>query len=422
MKQWPAGITGIFFLLAGTAALALNTSGNVKVSGTYSFAEKDLDYGIVLEFSSTIGLSDHYFGNIELFLKYQDENNIRPFRAKEISLQGVQAPWEETDFRIGLLEMTWGASDIMSPVDVLNPRPFSLSLSEDALQDKIPVPALDLEWYLSSTWSLEFFYQPQFVANFIPKFVEERLLLPLLLPFGADPEKTDIIVTKEEPLVSFSSPIWALRARGTVSSSLDVALSYTQGYFLSSYPRETDVVFLPDGSWKVDVLSGYPKRSILGLEFQGTLAGIEGLTFRGDVAWIVPEKWVNLVTLPQGESIPVLILDAPYWKASLGVDYSFNDTYVSLAYLLGNLWEEGETVSPYTYLHADWKSRNGTWNPFLNFVASLEDGSTVWILGTEYKPRDNWNVSLAFTTSGGAPGSKLGDVSEGVLLEVKYSF
>uniref|UniRef100_A0A7V3YI56 Uncharacterized protein n=1 Tax=Candidatus Caldatribacterium californiense TaxID=1454726 RepID=A0A7V3YI56_9BACT len=421
MKRFLAGVVILLFGCVLRPAWALETQGSITAFSSYSFQDGDLDYGVKVNLSSTIPLDSRYFGNVELLLKYQDENNIRPLRVREVSFQGVQAPWEEVDFRVGLLEITWGASDVMSPVDVLNPRPFSRDLSASVLEEKIPVPALDLEWYLNATWSLEFFYQPRFVANFVPEFVEKQILLPSLLPFGIDPQRTNIVITKDEPPVSFSSPIWALRARGSVGS-FDIALSYVQGYFLSSYPQETTITLLPEGLWDVQVHSGYPKRSILGLEFQGTLAGIEGLTLRGDVAFVVPEKWVHAVTLPQGGEMHIPVFDAPYWKASLGVDYSWNNTYVNLAYLLGNLWEEGERVSPYGYFHVDWQSENGKWKPFLNCVTSLEDRSTVWMLGTEYKPKDNWNVTLTYSVSSGTQGSKLGSVGEGIALEVKYSF
>ncbi|MBC7218015.1 MAG: hypothetical protein H5U36_07750, partial [Candidatus Caldatribacterium sp.] len=375
MKPWLSfGIVVVFLLSLGLQAVALETQGSVTTWGRYGFRENDLDYGVTVDLSSTVSLSDTYFGNVELLLKYQDENNIRPLRVKEISLQGVQAPWETTDFRIGLLEVTWGASDIMSPVDILNPRPFSQGLSRSAIEEKIPVPALDLEWYPSGTSSLEFFYQPRFVANFVPEFVEKQLLLPSLVPFGVVPEKANIVLAKEEPSVGFASPIWALRARSSLGS-FDIALSYINGYFLSSYPKETTISLLPEGSWDVRVRSGYPKRSVLGLEFQGTLAGIEGLTLRGDLAWVVPEQWVHTVVLPDGERISLPVFDAPYWKASLGVDYSWDNTYISVAYLLGNPWEEGESVSPYGYVHVDWQSDDGKWKPFVNWVTSLQDGS-----------------------------------------------
>ncbi len=98
----------------------------------------------------------------------------------------------------------------MSPVDVINPTPFSLSFSEDALKNKIPVPALDLEWYHSWDWPLEFFYQPDFVPNFVPEGLEKQILA--LAGFTHFPQNLSLSLTKEEPLVNFSHPIWGVRA------------------------------------------------------------------------------------------------------------------------------------------------------------------------------------------------------------------
>ncbi|MGQ9621836.1 MAG: DUF1302 family protein [Candidatus Caldatribacteriaceae bacterium] len=416
-------VVSCLFLAANQIACALETQGYVKASGFYSFTEGDLDWRVMVDASATQDLGKGYFFNAELLLKYQDENNIRPFQVQELGLQGVQVPWGETDFKVGLLTLTWGASDVMSPVDVVNPRPFSRGVGEDALKDKIPVPALDVEWYFSSSWSLELLYQPRFVANFVPDFVEGQMLLPSLVPFGVDLTKTGIELTKEEPAVGFLSPIWALRARGNIGST-DVALSFYQGYFLSAFPRKTVIAFLPDGTSEISATLGYPRRSVLGLEFQGTLSGVEGMTFRGDVAVIFPESWVNVVTVqdPSSSSVTTIpIFDAPYLKASLGVDYTHENHYVNLAYLLGNPWEEGDSVSSYLYAHYDWKSDDEKWNPFVNSFLSLEDGSMVNIVGTQYKPGDNWSVSFALSFSSGAPESRL-NVGDGVSLEVKYSF
>jgi opacity protein-like surface antigen len=44
------------------------------------------------------------------------------------------------------------------------------------------------------------------------------------------------------------------------------------------------------------------------------------------------------------------------------------------------------------------------------------------ILGVEYKPKENWTTSLSYSVSSGAPQSRLGGLSDGIFLEVKYSF
>lgn len=421
MKKLPVVVLVGVSVLFGSFVGALEVQGNVAFWGRYSLLREDFDYGMTVDVSSTVSLSDKYFGSMDFLLRYQDEENVRPFRIREVSLQGIQVPWETTDFRVGLLEMAWGASDVMSPIDVLNPRPFSRDLSDAMLGEKIPVPAFDFEWYLSDAWSLEIFCQPYFVAHFIPEPVEKQLLVSSLLPFGVAPERTNVVLVKKEPPVSFAHPIWAVRARGSLGS-FDIALSYVESYFLSAYPKETVISSLPEGVWNVQIHSGYPKRSILGFEFQGTLAGVEGLTLRGDVAWIVPERWVNTVTLPEGGRITIPIFEAPYWKASLGMDYSWDNVYLSVAYLLGSFWEEGENVSSYGYVHVDWQSENGRWKPFANWVTSIEDGSMVWVVGTEYKLEDSWNLTFRYTFSRGSSESRLGGVGEEVYLEVKHSF
>ncbi|HXL02921.1 MAG TPA: hypothetical protein PK016_07400, partial [Candidatus Atribacteria bacterium] len=345
----------------------------------------------------------------------------------ELFLQGIEAPWEEVDFRVGLLKMSWGASDIMSPVDVINPTPFSLSFSENALENKIPVPALDLEWYHSQDWSWEFFYQPDFVPNFIPEGIEGQLLAyELASLLSVNPQKLVLNLTEEEPLVDFSHPIWGIRARGIVSN-VDVAVSYLQSYYLSPYPRETNVLMGLDGNSIVDVTLGYPKRSMLGLEFQGEFPLLEGSTFRGDIAIFMPERWVNHIniTQPSGEvvSYPQEIFQNPYWKGSLGIDYTTdNNTLLNLVWMWGNPYEEGKDVSPYLFLTAERPSEDNKWTTLLTSGVSLQDGSMVNVIGLTYKPKDNWNIALSYSFSSGAPGSKLGEVGDGVFLNVKYSF
>ncbi|MCX7668031.1 MAG: hypothetical protein N2Z84_03765, partial [Atribacterota bacterium] len=281
----------ILTLLFAPFVLALEWSGEVIGKASYQFETADLDYGLTLNAMTTLDINNGYYLHADVSLKYQDENNMRPFRLNELYLQGSGVPWESVDFKLGLLELTWGASDVLSPVDVLNPRPFSLSVDTESFQNKIPVPALDAEWYFSNTWSLEFFYQPCFVSNFIPSFVKETMFLsPLAASMKLDFEEAAVRIEEDTPSVSFFSPIWAVRARGPVGN-FDLALSFQNGYYLSPFPYETSITLGEDGVREVEILAGYPRRSILGLEFQGTIEGLEGVTMRGDLALVFPERW-----------------------------------------------------------------------------------------------------------------------------------
>jgi len=406
---------------------ASEITGEAKVEVSYDLGKGESSWGGNLNLKYGTSLSANYYLTADLLLSYQSESYFQPLMINELFLQGIEAPWEEVDFRVGLLKMSWGASDIMSPVDVINPTPFSLSFSENALENKIPVPALDLEWYHSQDWSWEFFYQPDFVPNFIPEGIEGQLLAyELASLLSVNPQKLVLNLTEEEPLVDFSHPIWGIRARGIVSN-VDVAVSYLQSYYLSPYPRETNVLMGLDGNSIVDVTLGYPKRSMLGLEFQGEFPLLEGSTFRGDIAIFMPERWVNHIniTQPSGEvvSYPQEIFQNPYWKGSLGIDYTTdNNTLLNLVWMWGNPYEEGKDVSPYLFLTAERPSEDNKWTTLLTSGVSLQDGSMVNVIGLTYKPKDNWNIALSYSFSSGAPGSKLGEVGDGVFLNVKYSF
>ena len=415
------GFLIVFVLGLPGLVLGMEWSGTVTGKASYQFEPSDFDYGVTVNALSTLDMGEGYYLHLDLSLKYQDENNLRPFRLNELYLQGSNAPWDRVDFKAGLLELTWGASDVLSPVDVLNPRPFSLSMDSESFKEKIPVPAVDVEWYFSDAWSLELFYQPYFVSNFVPSFVKEQMILGSLSAAIPLPESTMVHIEELAPSVGFFSPIWAVRTRGSVGN-FDLALSFQNGDYLSSFPYRTEVTIGEDGSAGVKVHSGYPRRSILGLEFQGFIEGLEGVTVRGDLAWIFPEQWTQELFLNGSLVSTIPVLEESYWKASLGIDYTHENFYVNLNYLLGNPFEEGRDVSPYLYLVTNWESSDGKWKPFWNSILSLSDGSMVNILGVEYKPKENWTTSLSYSFSSGAPQSRLGDLSDGIFLEVKYSF
>ncbi|MGC8778497.1 MAG: DUF1302 family protein, partial [Candidatus Caldatribacteriaceae bacterium] len=233
------GFLIVFVLGLPGLVLGMEWSGTVTGKASYQFEPSDFDYGVTVNALSTLDMGEGYYLHLDLSLKYQDENNLRPFRLNELYLQGSNAPWDRVDFKAGLLELTWGASDVLSPVDVLNPRPFSLSMDSESFKEKIPVPAVDVEWYFSDAWSLELFYQPYFVSNFVPSFVKEQMILGSLSAAIPLPESTVVHIEELAPSVGFFSPIWAVRTRGSVGN-FDLALSFQNGYYLSSFPYRTE--------------------------------------------------------------------------------------------------------------------------------------------------------------------------------------
>jgi len=209
MNATKSFLTVVLVLVLSSIALAADIYGEARGYTSYSFADGDLDYGTSLRLKYNPSLSDKYYLFADLTLKYQDENNFSPVRLNELYVQGIGAISEDIDFKIGYLHLTWGASDAFSPVDNVNPRPFNQSISGDVFDDKIPILGLDVEWYMNPTWSLEFVYQPEFRSNFTPDYVE-KLLLGYQLAAAAkiNPSPMDIQISKIEPDVSFTNPIW----------------------------------------------------------------------------------------------------------------------------------------------------------------------------------------------------------------------
>ena len=417
----------ILMFLITLSASAADINGEIKTFGSYTFGTENFRYGTSLQLTYNPSLSSEYYLMIDTTLKYQSDNNYFPIQINEFYLQGIATPSEDIDFKVGYLHLTWGASDAFSPVDNVNPRPFSQSISGDALDEKFPVLALNAEWYMNPTWSLEFVYEPEFRSNFTPDYVEKLFVgNQLAATAKIDPSQMDIQISKLEPEVSFSNPIWGLRARGKVGN-VDTAFSFLKGYYLSAFPYQTDITLNADGSSSIIAKMGYPERSVLGAEFQGEIPGIAGVTFRADFALFIPEQWTNQITThnPDGTTsfTPVDVFDEMYWKASVGADYTAEDnTYYNLIYLLGTPYEEGKDVSSYLFLRLEKPSPDNKWKPFLNSILSLEDGSMINIIGTDYKPKDNWSITFSYSVSSGPATSMFSMAGDTISLSVKYVF
>ncbi|MEI6157501.1 MAG: DUF1302 family protein, partial [Atribacterota bacterium] len=291
----------VFFLCTVSTGYAAVITGEAQIFSTYSLNTGNLDYGTSLRLKWNPSLSNQYYFKADVLLKYKDENNYSPIRWNEFYIQGVGTPADNIDFKLGYFQLTWGASDMFSPVDNVNPRPFAASLSKDSSDDKIPILGLDLEWYVNNDWSIEIVYQPAFESDFIPAYVEKQLLGYQIAPAtGLNPSTMTINYQAQITVVSFTDPIWAVRARGKVGN-VDTAVSFYKGYFLSPFPYQTEVTVNQDGSSTANVDVGYPGKKVLGLEFQGEIPGVDGVTFRGDVALIIPEHWANRISTHQGD-------------------------------------------------------------------------------------------------------------------------
>jgi len=326
-------------LLFSASAYAGDFSGNLTYSGQYSFAEQNLSNTLNLDLNYVHNFTDEVFAEGDLIIKYSDRNVSNPFMIipKELYI-GTYDLIPNLDLRAGRLIISWGSSDMLSPLDNFNPLPPGMSFT--SMTQKNGVLAVDATYYFNDITYLQAIVLPSFVPSYMPEKYEEQIYLSMFAPqFQAQGiEITSVNITHAFP----ENPVWGIKL-GRSFTSFDAAISYYNGYYLNAYPETMEP--FPDASGMVlDLGLGYPKKSIFGFEFQGDFPGIEGATLRGDLAYIIPQSWEV-----QGE----YVLKDPYLKAAIGADYTTSfDLYFNVGFIWGFAFEEGTECSPYIFVNA----------------------------------------------------------------------
>ncbi len=390
---------------------ALEFSGNLTYSSSYSPFSKDLSNSLKLEIKSFHSFTDQIFLEGDLVLRYTDRFLDQPLfiMPKEFYLSTYDLI-PKVDAKAGILIESWGSSDMFSPLDNFNPSPFGISFTE--ISNKLGVWAINANYYIDNTTYLQLVYLPNFVPNHLNEEYEKQLYLGIFAPQFQEQglEINSINLTHHIP----DQPVWGVKI-GKSFSSFDAYLSYYRGYYLNSYPQQVEPIINNSGM-SLNVNLSHPKRDILGLEFQGDFPGIEGATLRGDIAYILPEAWML-----QGK----YLLKDPYFKITLGADYTTSSNlYLNLAYVYGLTYEEGTDCSSYLFLNANQELDYSKFTPQYIGGISLQDGSMLHSLGFNYNFSDNLSLSLSYLLVIGEKDSKFGQVknNEGLFLIGEWSF
>ncbi len=396
------------FLLSGLA-FAGEFSGNLTYTGGYSFDTDTLTHQVVMDLKYTENLTDEIFVEGEFALKYMDKPFAPPFifMPKEVYI-GAYDLIPDVDLRAGLIIVSWGASDMFSPLDNFNPIPPEVSFG--SLPDKRGVLGVDLTYYIDDNTYIQGVYMPQFSPSMMPPEAEENMYLGMFAPqFAAQGININSVnITHDTP----QGPAWGIKIASSFES-FDAALSYYNGYYMNSFP-ETMVPNPQTGTLNLTLSN--PKKQVIGLEFQGDFPGIEGATLRGDIAYIIPEPWKT-----NGE----YVLKDPYFKVSIGADYTTSsDLYLNLGFIYGFITEEGDKCSPYISLMAKQPIKDTDLTPIYLGMVNLEDGSMLHSIGLEYKVTDDLSITLSYVKIFGDEGSALGKMkrAEGIYLKGEWSF
>lgn len=401
----------LIILLFSASAYAGDFSGTLTYSGGYNFTENNLSNTLNLNLNYIHNFTDEVFAEGDLIIKYSDSFASNPFMItpKELYI-GTYDLIPQLDTRTGLLIVSWGSADMLSPLDNFNPSPTGMSFT--SMAQKNGVLAADATYYFNDITFLQTIVLPSFAPSYMPEEYEEQMYLSMFAPqFQAQGiEITSVNITHTFP----ENPVWGIKL-GRSFTSFDAAISYYNGYYLSAYPETIEPVPGPSGM-SLDLGLGYPKKSVFGFEFQGDFPGIDGATLRGDLAYIVPQPWQV-----QGEDT----LKDPYIKAVIGADYTTSfDLYLNVGFIWGFAFEEGDQCSPYISLNARKELEDSKLTPNYLGIISLQDGSMINSIGASYNFTDDFLVTLSYVSVLGNQTSKLGQMgsAEGLYLTGEWSF
>ncbi|MHC2994667.1 MAG: hypothetical protein IBV53_04090 [Candidatus Atribacteria bacterium] len=358
----------VLLLFSTSVVFAYDFSGSLTYSGGYSFNENNLNNTLSLGLNYIYNFTDEVFVEGGLVIRYTDKSFADPFTIipKEIYISAYDLI-PNLDIRTGMLIVSWGSSDMFSPLDNFNPSPPGISFTD--ISGKSGVWAVDATYYFNDITYLQAIFLPHFAPSFMPEEYEKQLYLSMFSPqFQAQGiEINSINITHDLP----QKPVWGVKL-GRSFDYFDAAISYYNGYYLNAYPENVEPIPGPSGI-SLNLGLGYPKRNIFGFEFQGDFPGIEGATLRGDLAYIIPQPWEV-----QGE----FVLKDPYLKAAIGADYTTSfDLYLNVGYIWGFTFEEGNECSPYIFLNARQELKDSKFTPNYMGGISLRDGSMINSIG-----------------------------------------
>jgi len=398
-------------LLFSASVFAGDFSGNLTYSGQYNFTEYNLSNTLNLDLNFVHSFTYEIFAEGDLIIRYSDNSSTNPFMIipKELYI-GTYDLIPNLDLSAGRLIVSWGSSDMFSPLDNFNPSPPGISFTDTSR--KSGVLTVDATYYLNDITYLQTIYLPNFTPSFLPEEYEEQLYLSMFSPeFQAQGIEIDSVnLNRNLP----QKPVWGVKL-GRSFTSFDAAITYYNGYYLNAYPETVELISGTSGM-SLDLGLGYPKRDIFGFEFQGDFPGIEGATLRGDLAYIVPQPWQV-----QGEDV----LKDPYLKAVIGADYTTSfDLYLNVAFIWGFILEEGDQCSPYISLNAKKDLEDSKLTPNYVGIISLHDGSMVNSIGASYDFTDDFSITLSYVSVFGNQDSKLGQMkrAKGLYLLGEWSF
>ncbi len=354
---------------------------------------------------------------------------------------------EGMDLSAGRQRVRWGTSDEYNVVDNLNPVDYRnlLSFDPDYQAEHLTMDGLNLEYHLPFEFDLKL--QAVYFFSFKPSTLpvgftdQSRAVLQSRLDaltegYGFPGGDVDLVV-RDIPDYRVSKGPAGLRMSG-VAWNFDWGLSYYRGY--QSLPLisrlETDITTEAGG---LTAYYDFPRLDVAGFDLSGEFSSIGvwaefGAYFPEDRDVLVA---TTLMSTPNVQAFP--LLEDPYYKYTLGFDYTFgigSGLYWNTQFNHGYYDEFDYTSEADTFLGLGGPGFTGGLGDY--YISRLEysffndtltitlDGllevaryeklsnntATVFKPDIEYKPYDNASLELGYVMITGAEGTKYGSFED----------
>lgn len=309
------------------------------------------------------------------------------------------------DLSAGNLKVNWGATDLFSVLNTINPQDLTR-------MESIPVPAIRAVWNLPDENRLEAVLVPGFTPSILPATVAPA---PANLPPGVSIVGQDPALDNR-PTARLENLQYGLRYTGGLDlfDGGDFSLSFYGG------PRHTPtatIQLIPTytpGQFRVLPVFNYDWIQVLGADTNLT---ISGFAVRAEAAY----------TFTQDMDGTNPAIGNPSLEATAQTEFSLNQ--INYTVLLNTRWQKGETgqSDPFSlnaalivsHLLDSRTTLSGAW------VQSLTDGSGVVMPGLEYTLADGFKLEGGLRLSYGGISSSLnpsGSTGGQLSLGLKLSF
>ncbi len=334
---------------SGDYRLRLQDEGKFSYAGQRFTLQPEARLGPA-RFTGEFGLELQGWPEVKDVSGLSADESIFPWNleAREAYLEIYDFPLDRMDFRVGRQLIPWGAGDLVSPTDNINPqdladfKDFGRRLGSDALQ---------FTWYPGLV-TVTAVVVPVFTPARLPAGWKDLFLTTELAGLSEDKIKVNL------PAAALRESAFGVKLAGRIGG-YDLSLSYLDGRYDLPEAKEVrgkvEQITNPMNPLENLILDEvslfFPRRRILGLDFAGELSSV-GVWAEATVFF--PEKVtrVERIEMPDMSGMPVplpgeitretVVLDKPYTKYLVGADYTFPDgTYFNLQFVHGFPHERG---------------------------------------------------------------------------------